>query len=276
MKYLTTNSLPPQRDRDKERTMTGLEVPHLILHTFKAWLYENYLKHVEGKYIARVKAEKPLSIENIAASATTRGGAKMSSDTMVESVKLFYAEAMYQLADGFSIDNGYYSIHPTIRGAFENVESPVDPEKNKVDFTFQKRKGMRDLLKFITVKIQGVAQTDGFIGDIQDVTTQSIDDALTPGGVLIISGYKIKIAGPDEDNGIYFVETTSGSRTKVTSYLVENRPSRVIIQTPALAEGVYHIEIRTQYVGSTTYLKAPRVVEYTPDLTVSPIVPVSS
>jgi hypothetical protein len=256
--------------------MTGLEVPHVILHTFKAWLYHNYLKHINGKYIARVKAEKPLSIENIAASATTRGGAKVSYETMVESVKLFYGEAMYQLADGFSIDNGYYSIHPTIRGAFQNPESPIDLEKNKVDFTFQKRKGMRDLLKYITVKIQGVAQTDGFIGDVLDVTTQSVDDALTPDGVLTVSGYKIKVDGPDQDNGLYFVEASSGARTKVTSYFVENRPSCVIVQTPALGPGVYHIEIKTQFTGNAIPLKAPRTIEYTADLTVSPAAPVSA
>jgi hypothetical protein len=228
---------------------------------------------VEGKYIARAKAETPLSIENICASATTRGGAEVSYETMVESVRFYYAEAMYQLADGFAVDNGYYSVHPTIKGAFETAESPIDPEKNKIDFTFQKRKGMRELLKYIAVKLQGVAQTEAFVGEAQDVSTQSIDDALTPGGALVINGYKIKIEGPDSENGVYFIDASSGARTKVASYFVENHPSRVIVQTPALAPGVYHIELITQYAGSATHLKAPRAVGYAADLTVSPITP---
>lgn len=177
---------------------------------------------------------------------------------MFEAVKLYHAEVMYQLADSFSVDNGYYSIHPSSRGAFETAESPIDPEKNKIDFTFQKRKGMKELLKYIIVKLQGTAQTEAFIGDVLDIATQSIDDALTPDGVLTVSGYKIKIERPSPDNGFCFIEATSGARTKATSYFVENHSSRVVVQTPDLTAGVYHIEIITQYTGSNTLLKAFR------------------
>ncbi|MDR2447149.1 MAG: hypothetical protein LBD58_07665 [Treponema sp.] len=82
------------------------------------------------------------------------GGAEVSYEAMAEAIKLCYAEAMSQLADGFSVDNGYYSVHPAIKGAFETAESPIDPKKNKIDFTFQKRKGMRELLKYISMKLQ--------------------------------------------------------------------------------------------------------------------------
>jgi hypothetical protein len=51
--------------------MAGLETHQGVLHTIKAWLYPNYLKHVEGRYLARAKAETPLPVENICASATT-------------------------------------------------------------------------------------------------------------------------------------------------------------------------------------------------------------
>lgn len=249
--------------------MAGLEIHQGILHTLKALLYTNYFQHVAGKFIARAKTETPLSIENICASATTRGGARVNYDTMVEAVKLYYAESMYQLADGFSIDNGYYSIHPAIRGTFESAESPIDPERNKVDFTFQKRKGMRELLKYITVKIQGKAPLDAFIGDVQDVATQSMDDALTPGGVLIVSGSKIKIEGPEEENGFYFINVGTGARTKVRSFFVENRPARVILQTPALEAGEYRIQLITQFAGSSVFLKSPRTIDYPTPLTVS-------
>jgi hypothetical protein len=249
--------------------MSGLEAHQGVLHTIKAWLYPNYLRNVEGKYVARAKAETPLSIENICASATTRGGVELNYEAMVEAVKLYYGEAMYQLADGFSVDNGYYSIRPAIKGAFEHAESPIDLEKNRIDFTFQKRKGMRELLKYITVKLQGIAQTEAYIGEIEDVSTQSVDDALSPGGVLIITGYKIKIDGPDADNGVYFIDASSGARTKVTSHFVENLPSRLVIQIPALGAGIYHLEISTQFSGNAKYIKAPRIVNYGADLTVS-------
>jgi glutamine synthetase type III len=40
-----------------------------VLHRIKAKLYPNYLGKGEGAYIARSKAEAPLSIEDICASA---------------------------------------------------------------------------------------------------------------------------------------------------------------------------------------------------------------
>jgi hypothetical protein len=245
--------------------MAGLESHQGVLHTIKAWLYPNYLQHAEGKYMARARAETPLSVENVCASATTRGGAEINYETMVEAVRLYMAEAMYQLADGFSVNNGYYSIHPSIKGGFDSTA--IDPERNKPDFNFRKGRGMRELLEHTSVTIEGVAPIEAYIGEVQDVASQS-GDALTPEGMFIIEGSRIKIDGTAEANGVYFVNKADSERTKVTGHFAENLPSRLVLQIPALAAGVYRLEILTQFSGSGTPLKASRTIGYDADLTV--------
>ena len=70
--------------------------------------------------------------------------------------------------------------------------------------------------------------------------TGVIDETLTPGGMMTISGHKIKVAGDSPDVGVYFVSKADGSRVKVTERLAENGVSKVIALIPAsLPAGTY-------------------------------------
>jgi hypothetical protein len=247
--------------------MQGLQSHVGILHTIKAWLYHNHFQHVEGKYVARTKAEYPLSVENVCASATTRGGSKIDYDIMVEAVQAYFTEAAYQLADGFSVANTYFAIHPRIGGTFESAQSPIDPTRNKIDLNFQKRKALRDLLAYIKVDIQGVAETDGYIDLIRDINTGSTDDTITSNGVISIEGYKVKITG-DTGVGLFFTNVDTGAEDKFMGHFVVNAPSKLVLQLPDYAAGTYRIQIRTRYSGSSTDLKELRVIDYPNEVTV--------
>ncbi|MDR0496606.1 MAG: hypothetical protein LBH42_03225 [Treponema sp.] len=49
----------------------------------------------------------------------------------------YYEEAAYQLADGYAINNGYYSIYPNIGGTFNNHKvSDHDRKANPISFRF--------------------------------------------------------------------------------------------------------------------------------------------
>ena len=82
---------------------------------------------------------------------------------------------------------------------------------------------------------------------------------LTPNHNLRISGHKLKIAGDNPANGIYFIDA-NGNRTQVdVSDIVINNPSELMIMIPALPSGTYQLEITTQFTGSGgKVLKEPR------------------
>jgi hypothetical protein len=60
--------------------MAGLEQLRNVLHVIRAWLYPNYLEH-GGKYIACVKTEKTLTVEQVCTEAVTRGGSDLPAAT---------------------------------------------------------------------------------------------------------------------------------------------------------------------------------------------------
>jgi len=67
----------------------------------------------------------------------------------------------------------------------------------------------------------------------------SVSDLFAPNRKLRISGSKLKIAGDDEANGVYFIHQPSQERIRVEdSDMVTNHPSKLIILIPNLGETV--------------------------------------
>jgi hypothetical protein len=135
-------------------------------------------------------------------------------------------------------------------------------------FEFHQGATLRKELENVTVEILGVADTDAVITQVTDVKTGSVNDLLTPNRNLKIAGYKIKIAGSDAANGIYFVNRATSERTAVdVSDIVTDNPSELIVVIPSLAAGTYRLEVTTQYTPSTL-LKEPRTTAFDKTLTV--------
>jgi hypothetical protein len=60
-----------------------------ILHSVKAYLYDNPLTSDPDDYAARVSSERNLTIDEICESAVSRGGADISQASMQHGISLF-------------------------------------------------------------------------------------------------------------------------------------------------------------------------------------------
>ncbi len=239
-----------------------------VFHKIKAQLYDNVLTENPNDFIARVVSEKSLSIGDVAQSAVQRGGATVSAEAMEHAVSLFLKEMAYRLCDGFSINTGYFTAQTTIKGVFNSAAEKFDSQKHSVLFDFQQGSLLRKELSNVEVDILGVADASLVITQALDVKTGSVNDVLTPNRNLKISGSKIKIAGDNEANGVYFVNQETNERIKVdVSDIVTNNPSELIVVIPELAAGIYKVEIVTQY-GSGNFLKEARTAVFERVLTV--------
>ncbi|MDR1324642.1 MAG: DUF4469 domain-containing protein [Treponema sp.] len=248
--------------------MAGLEEVRNVLHVIRARLYHNYLEY-GGKFIAHTKTDKTLNVNQICAEAVTRGGSSLNYDTMVDAVNAYFDEAFYQLADGFSVENDYFSIHPKIGGTFDHTDAKPDKKKNPVEFTFRKRQKLRDIISRITVEIEDVVENLAYIAEVLDVASGTVDERLTSGSVLTVLGRRIKITGNDPSCGLYLVNVADGSTIKVIGNLVDNQRNRISTQLPVLAPGTYRIRILTQFSGGGTFLKEPHHIDSMVDLAVS-------
>jgi hypothetical protein len=187
---------------------------------------------------------------------------------MEHATDLFLKEMGYQLCDGFSVNTGWFTAGPQVRGVANSPREQYDSEKHTLLFEFHQGTTLRKELANVTVEILGVADTDAVITQVTDVKTASVNDLLTPGRNLKIAGYKIKIAGSNTANGIYFVNQATSDRIRVDgSDVVTNNPSELIVVIPDLANGTYLLEVTTQYTPSIL-LKEPRTATFDKPLTV--------
>jgi len=241
-----------------------------ILHKIKAYLYDNYLtKDNPNDFTARTISERSLNVKQICEAAANRGGADVTSTAMEHATELFLKEMAYQLCDGYSVNTGYFTAGTQIRGVFDSPSETFNSQKHTILFQFNQGEKLRAEIPNIEINILGVADASGVILQVTDVKSGTVNDLLTPGKNLKISGSKIKVTGDNPDNGIFFVNTSTSARTQVEeSEIVTNNPSELIVIIPDLPAGTYALEVVTQYAGGSTMLKEPRIAELNKDLTV--------
>jgi hypothetical protein len=76
--------------------------------------------------------------------------------------------------------------------------------------------------------------------------SDTVNETLTPGGVLQLRGSRLKFLPAEPGNGV-FLTNEQGMERQLT-VVAENKPARIIVMLPAdLAEGTYRVEVRTTY-----------------------------
>ena len=241
-----------------------------VMHKIRAYLHDNPLTDDPNDFSARVNSERSLSVREICESATARGGADVPAASMAHATELFFKEMAYQLCDGYSVNTGYFTATPLIKGVFNDPKEQFNSEKHSILFQFNQGETLRKELPTIEVEIMGVADSGASIMQVTDMKTGSVNELLTPNRNLKINGNKLKIAGDNPNVGVYFVNQSTQVRMRVIpTDIVINNPSEVMIVIPTLPKAAYRVEIVTQYaVGSI--LKEPRTALFDKVLTVKP------
>jgi hypothetical protein len=246
-----------------------------VLHTIKAWLYENLLTEDAKDLSARVSAERALSVRDVCRSAVERGGADINAAAMEHAVELFHQEMAYRLCDGFSVNTGWYNASTHVKGVFSSPVEAFDPAKHTLTVEFRQGAELRRDLGRVSVDVLGKADSGFFVAELTDLRTGSVNDLLTPGRNARIAGGKIKVDGDGGEAtpgvcGVYFVNEADGERYKVDQAdMVENQNAHLLIVIPALPAGTYRLEVTTQYMGGGKLLKAPRTAVFDRLLTVA-------
>ena len=157
-------------------------------------------------FIARTVSERSLNVKQICEAAVNRGGSDVSAPSMQHATELFLKEMAYQLCDGFSVNTGYFTASTLIRGVFDSPTETFNATKHTILFQFNQGEKLRAEIPTIEVDILGIADASAAILQVTDVKSGSVNDLLTPNRNLKIAGNKIKIAGENTANGVYFVE----------------------------------------------------------------------
>lgn len=239
-----------------------------VLHKVKAWLYNDAQTIYDSDNMtARAISEETLTIAGICDSAVSRGTTSATAVEMEHHVIGFLKEMTYLLANGYSINTGYFTAYACIQGVFKNNKDKFDPERHKLLFQFIQGALLREEIENTEVEILGVASNELYVSEVTDIKTREVNSALTPCRNLRISGYKLKIVGNSNDVGIYFINQASLEKVKVeASDIIINIPSELVIVIPKLPAGEYKLQITTQYNGCNV-LKEPHTTIFDKILT---------
>jgi hypothetical protein len=232
-----------------------------VLHRIRVKLYPNYLPGVKGEYIARTNNEALLTIEQVCAALKNRGGFTGNYEDLVEYIRQFFDEAAYQLCDGYAVNLRYFSVHPNVGGTFDSLNEARDDKKHPISFRFRTRTALRKLIEHIEVVVEGLADCTGWIDEFIDTEAESVNTLFVPGDQFVLIGSRIKVAGDDPACGVYFVPVDDPSKAVKVSRIAVNTPSMIVGITPQTQCLYNKVEIRSQYLGSSTrFLKNARVI----------------
>ena len=231
------------------------------MHHILVKLYPNYLHDDNGMYIARTENDFSLDVKQICLHMKNRGGFTGDLKVLTENVWQFLDEAAYLLCDGYSVNMGYYSVHPDIGGVFNFVDEECSNENHPVSFNFRMGAKLHKLSKQIAVEISGLAESNAFIDKFIDFQENTVNSLYTPGDLFSVSGNQIKVAGDNPGCGVYFVPVENPDAAVKVTRIEENCHSRITGIAPRTKYPHNKIEIRTQYAGSpNSFLKWPRTI----------------
>jgi hypothetical protein len=243
-------------------------------YKIKVQLYDNPLTANPNDLVARTQSERALSVEEICEKAAKRGETQGSSGfrakEMAAAVNHFLKEAASQLCNGYIVTTDLFTAVPKIKGSFNSQNERFNPTKHRLLFYFHQGSMLCEEAKKVEIDVTGMADIAAYIAQVTDVKTGSINDIITPQHALRITGNRMRITGENRQNGIYFTNEVSGSRTKIeNTNIVNNNPSELIIITPKLSAGKYKIEIVTQYTTAQYAMKEPKKAVFDKALTVT-------
>jgi hypothetical protein len=187
-------------------------------------------------------------------------GTTLTRPDLLATIQAYRAEHGYNIEEGNGFNTGLINAGPSITGKFNDVTDSFDHTRHSLRYSVNFSKEIRDKIGAVKmVKVQ-TPVTGPIIIAVKDSLSGQTDGTLTAGGVLDISGSRLKVYPDIPEDGVYFI-ASDGTDYKAST-LVENKPSRLIAMIPSLPAGAYILEVRTHYIGSSTQGKHLRKAQF--------------
>ena len=223
-------------------------------------------KDVKEDYIAKVKTLKSLTIEGIA-NAIAAERTEYRPETIVNICNLVDEKIRQLVCQGNTVVTGSALYSPSITGVLIGTTGSINPDANKCIINITPSAAMRAEVAKVTPEFSGNVKNFGGarISLVKDVTTGKTDGTITPGGMLDITGSKIKCVNADgTGTGTLKLikESTQAVAATITTFGI-NDPSRLMFTLPAsLENGSYSLVLETWYSNSAVLLKESRILIY--------------
>ena len=232
--------------------------------SLKYSLSENLLTTQPDDYNARPQDVKSHDLESMISQMLEKGSTVTRADILAV-LNNFFEVAGTITANGETINTDLFKTNLSITGAFDGAGDTFDKNRHTIKVNTNGGKVLKDAVNKIHVEKTTTPEAIPHILEVKDSVSGSINDQITSGGVLEITGSLLKIEGDNPQNGVYLV-ASDGTQNKVAT-LADNKPARLFVILPKLTAGKYTLQITTQYNGGGSGLKQPRTGIFNKPLT---------
>ena len=231
----------------------------------KYCLRENLLTPAPDDYMAQAADVRSYTLDEIIDLMMDKGTTITRAD--VAATLQVYGEVCASLIkDGSALNTPLFNTALTIAGVFNGANDSFDKKRHTVNLNMTAGTLLRDAVTKVKCEKTEAAGTDPYITEVTDIVSGKTNEVLTKGGIVQITGSRLKFDAKDASQGIFFVPET-GNPVRA-SVIAENKPARLMAIIPAdLAAGTYYIEVRTKIIGSSQKSKTLKTGKFDKPLT---------
>lgn len=239
------------------------------LNSVQIELYDLPLTDDKDQYYGRINRTKSVGEEGLIKLAV-QGRTDVNPATIRLCLSLVKEAAIGQILNGASVQFGLAHFNLSVNGVFVGNNPHWDPKLHHLKMNIAANHELHQAIKTTHPEVKGKAQDAMYITDVFDVKSETINKEITPGGLINITGKRIRIAGDKSNVGLYFVNTSNQEETKVEkSDMAHNKPSLITLLVPTdLPAGDYQLKVITQFSSASLLLKSTRTYLFNYILTV--------
>lgn len=201
-------------------------------------------------YQARVRSVGTLSTEDLLTRMVERGlpGGRSAG---VAALHSFFTVCQDALLDGYNLATPLFTTELSIKGTFSGPEDQFRANRHTLGFKAAPGPALTYALRHeARVRKEDRDTPHPNLVRVVDMTTDR-SDALTLGGVVRLTGYRLKI-GATPDEGL-FLDLPDGTSVPIPKVFV-NRPSELVFQLPEAGcepGTVAQLRVRARMVNAT-------------------------
>ncbi|MDE6704669.1 MAG: DUF4469 domain-containing protein [Treponemataceae bacterium] len=213
-------------------------------------LRENLLTPEPDDCMAQVQDVRSYSQDEVIDLMMRRGTTLTRAD--VAAVLQVYSEVIKEItADGSAVNTPLFNTSFSVAGVFTSMSDSFDKARHSISVNVNAGTTLREAVKSVrTEKTEG-ASTDPYITEAADVVSGAVNSTLTAGGILRLTGSRLKFDASDTAQGVFLVPESGGEAVRC-SVVAENKPARVMVMIPAdIASGTYYAEVRSRFMGNS-------------------------
>ena len=229
-------------------------------------LRENPITPAPDGFTAQVTGAHSYTQEEIIA-LMLRKGTTLTRADISAALELYGEVCANLMAGGGFLNTPLFNARSAISGVFKGPSDSFDVKRHEVNIHCSAGTLLCKAASAIRCEKTQAQNTAPNIAEVNDIASGALNGRLTPGGIIRLTGSRLKFEPADPAQGLFFTPETGTSVR--ASIIVENTPSRILALIPAdLPAGTYYIEVRTKLTNTARPSKTIKAARFSKPLTV--------